>query len=579
MKKILQYLKPYRFRMSVGFLIKFTGTIMDLLLPWILATMLDDVVPAEDIPQVILWGILMVFCSIAALVTNVIANRMASRVAKDSTEKIRHDLFAKITYLSLRQIDTIGIPSLEARMTADTYHVHQMIDRIQRLGVRAPILLVGGIILTFSLDVMLTWILVGVLFFVAALVITISRRGVPLYAQLQSTVDRMIRKVRETVSGIRVVKALSKTEHEKDHFDEVNSEVIQKETTASVAMAITNPLMNMLLNIGLILVLIVGAYRVHGGQTGTGTIIAFLSYFTIILNAMLSVNRMFLLFSKGSASAGRISEILDLPEDFDVTTASTPAQQSARATAMQKSGTAPDEHIAFEHVSFSYLGKKDNIADISFTLKKGESLGIIGPTGCGKSTIINLMLRFYDVGSGVIRIDGVPVESIPFEVLYHKFGIVFQNDVILSETLAENIAFGRELSLEEIRKAAGFAQAEEFISDYMYEASSGGTNLSGGQKQRLLIARALAANPEILVLDDSSSALDYLTDARLRETLREHFAGTTTVIIAQRISSIRHTDRILVLDDGRTVGYGSHESLLESCEPYRKLHLMQLNDA
>ena len=565
MKKVVEYLKPYALRMGIGFLIKFTGTIMDLLLPMILAYIIDYVVPTEQIDMVILWGILMLFCSVAALLTNVIANRMAARVARDTTRKIRRDLFSKITYLSCRQSDEVGIPSLEARLTSDTYHLHQMVDRMQRLGVRAPILLVGGIFLTLSLDPVLTIVLVIVLILVGFVVIFISRKGIPRYRILQKSVDRMVRMVRESASGIRIIKALSKTDHEKAHFDDVNHHVVQSETTAAVAMAASNPLMNLFLNIGLIFVITVGAYRVNSGLTQPGTIVAFLSYFIIIINAMLSVNRMFILYSKGSASAGRISEILDMPEDL----------------LLQDENILNEKyHIVFDHVSFSYNGNINNLEDISFQLKQGETLGIIGPTGCGKSTIINLLIRFYDADRGNIRIGGHNVDTIPFEELYQKFGIVFQNDVVLAETIAENIAFGREFSLEDIKEAAIHAQAEPFISEmeenFSYKVSSRGTNLSGGQKQRVLIARALAGKPEVLILDDSSSALDYLTDSLLRQTLRENYNDTTTIIIAQRVSSIQHAEHILVLDDGRILGSGTHEELLDSCEEYKDIYTVQM---
>jgi len=565
MKKVIEYLRPYYLRMGIGFLIKFTGTIMDLLLPYVLAHMIDNVVPTENISQVVLWGFIMILCSISALVTNIGANRMAARVARDTTRTIRHDLFSKITYLSCSQTDAYGIPSLEARLTSDTYHVHQMIDRMQRLGVRAPILLIGGIFLTLSLEPVLTLVLVAVLILVGIVVFTISRKGVPRFTQLQKSIDKMVRMVREATSGIRIIKALSKTDYEKNHFDSVNRHVVDSETTASVTMATSNPLMNLFLNTGLVCVIIVGAYRVNEGLTQTGTIIAFMSYFTIIINAMLSVNRMFILYSKGSASASRISEVLDLPEDLLL------------------SDEKPENdgyHVVFDRVSFSYNGKVDNIKDISFALKKGETLGIIGPTGCGKSTIINLLIRFYDKDKGKIRINGHPVDMIPFDELYQKFGIVFQNDVVLAETVAENIAFGRTLSSDIIQKAAEHAQASGFISGirdkYLHKVSSRGTNLSGGQKQRLLIARALAAKPEILILDDSSSALDYLTDSLLRKTLRENYSDTTTIIIAQRVSSIQHADHILVLDNGMETGYGTHDELLSSCEEYKDIYQIQM---
>lgn len=566
MKHLWEYVKPYMPRISLGLLIKFAGTIMDLLLPWILSYMIDTVAPQHNVSLVIKWGIVMILCAVVAVITNVVANRMASWVASQCTRKIRHDLFTKISYLSCAQVDAYTIPSLEARLTTDTYHVHNFISRIQRIGIRAPILLAGGIIITLMLEPVLASVLICLLPFLAVLVVYVSRKGIPLYTSLQQGIDTMVRVVRENITGIRVIKALSKTDHERQRFSEINAEVARRETVAGVTMSLTNPMMNLFLNLGLTVVILVGAYRVNAGLSETGKIIAFLSYFTIILNAMMSITRMFVLISRGTASANRIAEVLDTPADLALT------------------DEEPEEnpyHILFDHVSFSYVKNRDHhLEDLSFALKKGESLGIIGATGCGKSTVVNLLMRLYDRDEGRILIDGRSVSSIPPEELHRKFGLVFQNDILFADTIAENISFGRDLPMEAIQKAAEDAQAMEFISSlpdgFQHQLTSKGTNLSGGQKQRVLVARALAGQPEILILDDSSSALDYRTDAQLRQALRQHFEDTTTIIIAQRVSSILHCDHILVLDEGRTIGYGTHEELLQNCSVYQEISHSQM---
>ena len=538
---------------------------MDLLLPGILSYIIDNVVPLKNVPLIFFWGGVMIFCAAIALITNIVANRMASWVAQHTTEALRHDLFSKISYLSCKQIDEYTIPSLESRLTSDTYNVHQMIGMMQRLGIRAPILLIGGILITLLLEPVLSLVLIAVLPLIAFVVYGVSRKGIPLYTKLQQGVDAMVRTVRENITGIRVIKALSKTDYEKERFSTVNGQVVIREKKAGMTMALTNPLMNLFLNLGLTAVIVVGAFRVNGGLTQPGKILAFLTYFTIILNAMLSITRMFVMFSKGSASAGRIREVLDTPEELSI----------GRPDSIDVS-----YHILFHHVTFSYQKKEDNVRDISFRLKRGETLGIIGATGCGKSTIVSLLMRLYDVDSGEIRIDGQKVESIPAEVLHTKFGVVFQNDVLFADTIAENIDFGRKLPREQIEKAAQCAQAMEFIRSlpdgFEHRLTAKGTNLSGGQKQRLLIARALAGNPEILILDDSSSALDYKTDALLRHALAAEFQGTTTIVIAQRISSILHADHILVLEEGRELGYGTHEELMDTCELYREISRSQM---
>lgn len=565
MKRIFPYLKPYLWAMSLGLTIKFVGTIMDLLLPWLLSYLIDTVVPMRSIPMVLFYGGVMVICSIVAVITNIQANRMASRVARDVTRTVRHDLFQKISLLSCRQVDAFTIPSLESRLTSDTYNIHQVVGRMQRLGIRAPILLLGGIVVTLTLEPVLTLVLLAILPVLGFVVYKISQKGIPLYTRLQQAVDKMVLDVRENAGGIRVIKALSKMDYEKEQFSQVNAEVTKRETTAATVMAASNPLMNLFLNLGLTLVIVVGAYRVNSGLTQPGKIIAFLTYFTIILNAMLSITRMFIMYSKGSASAVRIGEVLDTPEDL---------------TILPEDKIETPYHITFNDVCFSYNKTQNNLENISFALKKGETLGILGATGCGKTTVINLLIRFYDVDSGEIRINGQNVNSIPFQQLHQKFGIVFQNDVLFADTISENIAFGRALHSSAIEAAARYAQASGFIDQLEdgleHPLTARGTNLSGGQKQRVLISRALAAQPEILVLDDSSSALDYKTDAQLRQAIGEHFQKTTTIIVAQRISSVMQANHIMVLEEGRILGYGSHSQLMESCASYREIAKSQM---
>ncbi len=486
-------------------------------------------------------------------------------MAQHTTEAIRHDLFVRISELSCAQVDAYSIPSLESRLTSDTYNVHQMIGMAQRMGVRAPILLVGGILITLSLDPVLTLVLVCTLPFLALLVFSVTKRGLPLYRELQRKVDSMVRTVRENISGIRVIKALSKTDYEKERFAAVNREVVEQEKKAGITMGLTNPLVNLFLNVGLTAVIVVGAFRVNAGTTQPGAIIAFLTYFTIILNAMMGITRIFVMGSRGAASGGRIAEVLETPADLPVT----PVE--------------PQEspfHVEFDHVTFSYGKKENSLKDVSFQLKPGETLGVIGATGSGKSTLAALLMRLYDPDQGKILISGRPVFSIPPEELHTKFGVVFQNDVLFADTIYENIDFGRGLPEEEILKAARCAQAMEFIralpDGFSHKLTARGTNLSGGQKQRVLAARALAGTPEILILDDSSSALDYKTDAALRKALREEYGGVTSVVIAQRVSSILHADHILVLDEGKTLGYGTHEELMETCEVYQEIAKIQM---
>lgn len=576
---IMKYMKPYFPRMGVGFLIKFIGTIMDLCIPYILAYIIDTVILTKNKGLIFGWGALMIVCSLFAVSFNIIANRMASKVSGDATEKIRHDLFSKTMRLSNAQTDFYTKPSLISRMTSDTYNLHQMLGRIQRLGVRAPILLIGGLCVTFTLDYAMACVLLAVLPLLGFITVYVSRRSIPMFSGLQEANDRFVRMVREDIAGIRVIKALSKTEYETGKFRSVNREVVERERKNGMVMSIINPSMNILLNLGLVGVILVGAYRVNAGTSEVGKILAFTTYFTIILNAMMSISKMFTILSKAIASGNRIWYVLEAEDNMRVMEIY--GEATGDKGSREDSPEAEDSEICFDHVTFSYLKKGEaNIKDLSFRIKKGETLGIIGEIGSGKSTIINLMMRMYDADQGRILIAGKDVRSYDHSELKRKFGVVFQNDTIFEDTIAENVTLGREISKEQLQDALLYARASEFVKnrdDKEGEALNiKGANLSGGQKQRVLIARALAARPEILILDDSSSALDYRTDAEMRKGIREHFQDTTLVIVAQRVSSIRNADHILVLEDGVPIGYGTHEELMEGCDVYSEISRSQM---
>ena len=546
-------------------MIKIAGTFAELLLPIIMAYMIDEIAPEKNIPLLITWGIIMLMCAVVAWGGNVKANRMASKVARDTTREIRNDLFSSTLYLSASQTDEVTVPSLVSRLSSDTYNLHNMIGMVQRLGIRTPILLIGGVALTFTVEPVLALVLLAIVPLLTLIVIYISSKGIVLYTSLQKAVDVMVRKVRDDYTGIRVIKALSKTEYESSDFRKINENVVSNETRAGLTMGITSPVLNMLLNLGMTAVIIVGAYRVSSGNAKVGEIIAFTSYFTIILNAVISISRIFVNISKGSASAKRISAILNM-------------ENPLVAHPELSENINSDEYIAFENVTFGYNGSPA-LSNVSFSVRKGESLGIIGATGSGKTTIISLLLRFYDPDSGVIRVDGRDIRSYDEKELRNKFGVVLQNDFLMADTVKENIRFERDVSDSDVESAAKYAKAHDFISATEHRYDTGltarGTNFSGGQKQRMLIARALAAKPDILILDDASSALDYKTDAMLRKTLISNFPDTNIVMIAQRISSVRFADKIIMLDKGCVAGYGSHEQLIRNCEIYREMQNTQ----
>ncbi len=601
MKRLFSYLVPYKARMAVGLTIKVLGTLVELAIPYILSVILDEVIPSavsgsstrDGLLRILLWGGCMILCAVAALVMNIVANRMAGWVAMKVAIGVRHDLFESTLRLSCGQADGFTVPSLESRLTTDTYNVHHMVGMMQRIGIRAPILLVGGLLITLALDPVLTGVMFCVLPLIVLTVWLVSRRGVPLFLKSQKSGDAMVRVVREDAMGIRVIKALSRKQYEKDRYEKVNRRLADDGLHASAVMGISNPLITLFLNLGLVAVLLVGAVRVMNGACLPGKIISFIQYFTLLSNAMLAMTRIFMMYTKGAASMKRISEVLEAAE----TAPEAPAAEGAPCA-----DASDATYLTFDHVTFSYGGKKPSegqgfsgcqARDVSFSLPRGGTLGIIGATGSGKTTLLSLLMRFYDTaeGGGRILLGGEDIRTLPPHILREKFGIAMQNDFIMAGSIEQNIVFGRDIPHADVQRAARIAQAASFIEalpdGYDHALNAKGTNLSGGQKQRLLIARALAGRPEILMLDDASSALDYRTDAALRQALRDEKAAedglislhTTTVVVAQRVSSVKDADLILVLDGGEIIGCGDHETLMETCEIYGEIALSQMGGA
>ena len=576
MKFILSYLKKYISVMVIGTVIKVAGSMGELMIPYVLEHMIDNVVPGKQVQEVLIWGGIMITLTILVRQLNITANRMAVRVSKDSNYDIRRDLFRRSLNLSGRQVDEIGLPSLTSRMTSDSYNLQNFIRAVQTMGIRAPILLIGGIIVTLIMDKRLALILCIMAPFMIAIMVFISMKGIPFYEKVQARVDDIVRIMRENITGIRVVKALSKEKYEKERYGKANSDMAKQDMKAGIVMALPVPLVTMLLNVGLTLVVFLGAHLVNDGVTKPGVILAFLTYFNMVMMGTMGLSRVFTMMSKANASADRIQAVIDMEEELTPI----PEEEAAR--------TDREGYIVFDHVTFHY-GNDDPMAghdrqncltDIDFTMQKGGSLGIIGATGYGKTTIANLLMRFYDANEGHVFVDGKDVRTYEKDALHRLFGVVFQNDVIFADTLRENMAFGRTVDENRLWAAAEDARAKDFLEQYEegldHEAVIHGANLSGGQKQRVLIARALAAKPEILILDDSSSALDYKTDADLRRAIRENYGDTTTIIVAQRISSIMGLDDIIVLEEGQIIGHGTHGQLMENCKLYQDIYNTQM---
>lgn len=583
MKLIFRSLGRFKRAVALAIGLKFLGSVFELLLPYIFEHIIDDVVPAEELLQVVLWGLTMFAAAVLCRTFNVMANRRAVDNAHRISYELRQALFEKTVNLTGTQFDAVGLPSLISRMTSDSYNVQTAVQQLQSLCVRAPIMLLGGVLVAMLMDLRLSVILLVLLPVLIAVILLISSRGIPLYARVQQRLDDVVRIMRESITGIRVVKALSKEDYEKRRFGAANAEMTKTDIRAATVMAIPGPFMQLCLNAGLTFVVWLGAKRVDAGLVKPGVILAFLTYFNMITMGVMGINRIFVSLSKASASADRIDAVLQADTDE--------RPDSGAQSAPREDG---GELIRFEHVDFSYgadsaeqegfagESREKALEDISFSLRRGESLGIIGPTGCGKTTVINLLMHFYDPTAGRILLEGRDLRSYDKDALRKRFGVAFQNDMIFQDSLRGNIDFGRGLSEDAIRAAAEDAMAAEFIDRLPegldYAAAIKGANLSGGQKQRVMVARALAARPEILVLDDSSSALDYRTDAAMRRAIRARHPDATLILIAQRVSSVMQLDRILVMDNGRCIGLGSHEELMRSCPAYKEICDIQMGD-
>lgn len=565
MKTLLKYLKPHLPIVLTCVLCKTVAAFTDLIIPRLLAVIIDEDIPTGDIDRVVRTGSFMLLFALLTLLFNITGNRLSARVVAAFSKDLRHDLFVTTVRLDSAAADRIGLSSLTSRLTSDTYNVSVFLGRLHRMGLRAPMILIGGIIITFTLDYRLALIFLLVLPLVFATVFIITKKSIPIYKEQQRTLDNLVRRVDETSSGIRVIKALSKVGYEKERFDETSGKLADQEIKAGRLTSLTSPVNDLIFYSGFCFVVIVGAMIAASGDVEiSGTLLAFMTYFTMVLNSMIAMSRIFVQMSRAAASAARLEEVL-LTESELALTDTSPAKD--------------EPYIVFDNVSFSYNKRVNNIDSVSFTLERGETLGIIGATGSGKTTLIKLLLRLYDVDSGAIRIGGRDLRSIPREELYSLFGVAFQSDFIMKGSIRDNVSFYRGISDEAISAATKTAQAESFISELEtgldHGIATGGANVSGGQKQRLLISRAVADSPEILILDDSTSALDYKTDKELRHAIKRD-VRSTAVIVSQRVASVKDADKILVLDKGRLIGVGRHDELLDTVPEYREIARVQM---
>lgn len=573
MLKFARFLKQFKREVLIGPVFKLTEAVFELIVPLVMAQIIDVGIANGDRGYVLRMGGVMVLLGLVGLGCALICQYCAARASQGFGTVLRSEMFRHINTLSHGEIDQIGTPSLITRITNDVNQLQLAVAMLIRLVVRAPFLVIGATVMALLLD----WKL-ACIFFVAAplmalVLYLVMSRSIPFYRIIQKKLDRISLITRENLSGVRVIRAFSRQEKEKERFAQASEDQMSTSIAVGRISALLNPLTSAIINLAIAAVIWFGGFRVDAGGMTQGEVIAFVNYLNQILLAMIVVANLVVIFTKAAASATRVDEVLELHPSI-VNRVSRPAQE-----------VEGSPEIAFDAVSFAYPDAGAySLSDISFTVARGQTLGIIGGTGCGKSTLVNLIPRFYEVSQGCIRVDGVDVRDYPMDQLRGKVGIVPQRAVLFSGTLRQNMQWRKQDATdEEIWQALETAQAASFVRKMPDGLDSvilqGGKNLSGGQKQRLTIARALVGEPEILILDDSASALDFATDAALRQAIAKFSAGRgnrmTTIIVSQRANTVRYADQIVVLDDGKAAGIGTHEQLLESCQTYREIYWSQ----
>jgi len=571
MNKLFKYLRGYKKETILGPLFKLLEASFELLIPLVVADIIDVGIRNNDIDHVLMMGAAMVLLGTAGLIFSITAQYYAAKAAVGFGTELRNDLFIHINEFSYSEIDTLGTSTLITRITSDVNQVQTSVNMVLRLFLRSPFIVFGSMIMAFTINVRAALIFVIIIAVLSFAIFGIMLITLPYYSKVQKKLDQVLLYVRESLAGVRVIRAFNRQDHETKEFNKANQDLRSMQIFVGKISALLNPITYVIINIAIIFVIWIGGHEVNNAVITQGEVVALVNYMSQILVELVKLASLIIMLTKSLASAKRINQVFDEKSTMEEGTGNF-------------SGGKRVPKVIFEKVNFKYKEAKEYVLEsLSFQALKGETIGIIGGTGSGKSSLINLIPRFYDVSGGAVLIDGMDVRKYSFQKLRDKIGIVPQKAVLFSGTIRENMLWGKkDATDEEINLALEIAQAKEIVENkedgLETRILQGGKNLSGGQKQRLTIARALVKNPEILILDDSASALDFATDARLRKAIHEMSEDVTVFIVSQRASTVKNADRIIVLDDGEMVGCGTHVQLLKDCEVYHEICLSQLSE-
>ena len=571
MKSLLKYLRHYKKESVLAPLFKMLEASFELFVPLVVAAIIDVGIAGNRLDYVLHMGLVMILLGVIGLVCSITAQYFAAKAAVGFAAELKHALFAHIQSLSFTELDTIGTSTLITRMTSDVNQVQSGVNMFLRLFLRSPFVVAGAVVMAFTVNVRAALIFAGAVPLLSVVIFGVMLINIPMYRKVQGKLDGVLSLTRENLTGVRVIRAFHKEEEELADFEVRNRELTRVQIFAGKISALMNPLTYIIINGALVLLLWQGAGQVSRGVITQGELVALVNYMSQILVELIKLANLIITLTKAAACGKRIEAVFRIQSSMP----------AARPEKGQGAASQTAAQIVFDHVGLTYSGGgAEALTDLNFSIRKGQTVGIIGGTGSGKSSLVHLIPRFYDATRGRVLVDGMDVKDYSLEELRHKIGIVMQKAVLFKGTIRENLLWGNpDASEADLRRALEVSQAMEFVSEKEggldFVISQGGQNLSGGQRQRLSIARALVRNPEILILDDSSSALDFATDARLRMAIREMGSDQTVLIVSQRASSIRHADQIIVMEDGHAAGIGTHEELLESCQVYREIYETQ----